>query len=117
MSHQVFYITGECCNLCLLKITTTGSSSGFGRFLTNELAKRGHKVIATARTINKIDDLSNGDNIKVQQLDVTDSPDVIEMKVKEAISFFGKVDVLVNNAGYSQAGGSLLLSYYKHPLI
>ncbi|TIB93262.1 hypothetical protein E3Q19_01393 [Wallemia mellicola] len=40
----------------------------------------------------------------VQQLDVTDSPDIIEKKVKEAINFFGRVDVLVNNAGYSQAG-------------
>ena len=101
--------------LVCLKITETGSSSGFGRFLTNELAKRGHKVIATARTISKINDLSNGDNIKVQQLDVTDSPDIIEKKVKEAINFFGRVDVLVNNAGYSQSGGSLLLLTIKTP--
>ncbi|TIC21062.1 NAD(P)-binding protein [Wallemia mellicola] len=89
-ASQVFYITG--------------TSSGFGRELALILSQRGHKVIATARTISKIEDLGKVDNIKIQQLDVTDSFDTLQKKVEEAISFFGTVDVLVNNAGYSQTG-------------
>ncbi|TIB39160.1 hypothetical protein E3P86_01243 [Wallemia ichthyophaga] len=90
MSTKVFYITG--------------TSSGFGRDLVLDLNQRGHKVIATARSLHKIEDLAKLDNVKIQQLDVTDKPAILQQKVDEAITFFGKIDALVNNAGYSQTG-------------
>lgn len=90
MSAKVFYITG--------------TSSGFGRELALDLASRGHNVIATALSIDWIEDLAKLDNVKTQQVDVTDSPTILQQKVKEAIKFFGKIDVLFNNAGLIQNG-------------
>ncbi|TIA83426.1 hypothetical protein E3P99_04136 [Wallemia hederae] len=90
MSKQVVYITG--------------TSSGFGRDLVHQLADRGHKVIATARSLSKIEDLAKLENVKTQQLDVTDTVDNLKKKVDEAITFFGKIDILVNNAGHGLIG-------------
>ena len=90
MSQQVVYITG--------------TSSGFGRDLVHQLASCGHKVIATARSLSKIEDLAKLENVKIQQLDVTDTVDNLKKKVDEAITFFGKIDILVNNAGYGLIG-------------
>lgn len=81
----------------------TGTSSGFGRDLVLDLVNRGHKVIATARSLQKIEDLAQLSNVKIQQLDITDT-EILQKKVEEAISYFGYIDVLVNNAGYSQTG-------------
>ncbi|TIA91138.1 hypothetical protein E3P99_01204 [Wallemia hederae] len=82
----------------------TGTSSGFGRELVLDLVNRGHKVIATARSLHKISDLAGHSNVRTQELDLTSAPDVLEKKVAEAITLFGHIDVLVNNAGYSQTG-------------
>ncbi|EOR04207.1 hypothetical protein E3P92_00136 [Wallemia ichthyophaga] len=90
MITKVFYITG--------------TSSGFGRELVLDLASRGHKVIATALSTDWIEDFAKLDNVKTQKVDVTDSPTILQQKVEEAITFFGKIDVLVNNAGFSQTG-------------
>lgn len=85
-------------------IYITGTSSGFGRDLVLDLVNRGHKVIATARSLNKIEDLTKLDNVKIQQLDVTESTESLQKKLNEAITFFGQIDILVNNAGYAQSG-------------
>ena len=83
----------------------TGASTGFGRLLAEEVLKRGDKVVATARKLEKVSDLEAkhpGEALAVA-LDVTDASQV-DAAVKQAIAEFGRVDVLVNNAGYGVAG-------------
>ena len=83
----------------------TGCSTGFGRCLTEELLKTNHKVVATARDPKTLDDLVKKypDQILTIALDVTKKSD-IEKAVKAATSKFGRIDVLVNNAGYGMLG-------------
>ena len=80
----------------------TGSSTGFGRLLTEELLRRGEKVVATCRKPEVLNDL-RGDNLIVPALDVTD-PDQCVQVVNQATNFFGRIDVLVNNAGFGAYG-------------
>lgn len=82
----------------------TGCSTGFGRTLVPAILARGDNVIATAR---KLSDLSYVDNLKgakALQLDVTATEDVIREKLEAAMILFGRIDVLVNNAGYVMSG-------------
>jgi NAD(P)-dependent dehydrogenase (short-subunit alcohol dehydrogenase family) len=82
-----------------------GASTGFGRLLSEELLKRGERVLATARDISKVSDLARQypNSARAFALDVTD-PEQIASVAKQAIAAFGHVDVLVNNAGYGVAG-------------
>jgi len=84
----------------------TGASTGFGRLLAEEVLKADGRVIATARKVEQIADLAGKypDTARVFALDVT-RPEQIEAVAKDAITAFGRVDVLVNNAGYGIAGG------------
>jgi NAD(P)-dependent dehydrogenase (short-subunit alcohol dehydrogenase family) len=84
----------------------TGTSTGFGRLLAEEVLETGDKVIATARKIEQILDLADKypDAARTFALDVT-NPDQIQQVATDAIAAFGRVDVLVNNAGYGIAGG------------
>jgi NAD(P)-dependent dehydrogenase (short-subunit alcohol dehydrogenase family) len=84
----------------------TGASTGFGRILAEEVLKGGGKVIATARKLDKIADLEQKypGNVRVFALDVTDPAQILSI-VAQALTGFGPVDVLVNNAGYGLAGG------------
>jgi NAD(P)-dependent dehydrogenase (short-subunit alcohol dehydrogenase family) len=83
----------------------TGASTGFGRLLAEEVLKAGGKVIATARKLDKIVDLEKQypKTAKALVLDVTDAGQ-IDAAVTQAFAQFGRVDVLVNNAGYGVAG-------------
>ena len=85
----------------------TGSSSGLGRSLTNEVLLNGEIVVATARDLRKNDDLVQrfGDQVHVLQLDVTDSLRIHQV-VQETIKRFGRIDVLVNNAGFGITGAT-----------
>ncbi len=84
----------------------TGTSTGFGRLLAEEVLKAGGRVIATARKVEQIADLADEypDRARVFALDVT-KPEQIEAVAKDAIAAYGQIDVLVNNAGYGIAGG------------
>ncbi|KAH7131715.1 hypothetical protein B0J13DRAFT_598120 [Dactylonectria estremocensis] len=82
----------------------TGCSRGFGRSLISAVLARGDKVIATTRKVSDLSDTRDNANIRVLSLDVTAAQEVLQEKVKEAQSFFGKIDVLVNNAGYVLSG-------------
>jgi NAD(P)-dependent dehydrogenase (short-subunit alcohol dehydrogenase family) len=79
----------------------TGCSTGFGRELAVILLKRGYRVVVTARDKTKVEDIvadhdANGLALK---LDV-DKQDQIDAAVNAAKAKFGRIDVLVNNAGY-----------------
>ncbi len=84
----------------------TGSSTGFGRELSEQLLVRGYKVVATARKTETISDLVEKypDTARALKLDVTNAEDV-KTSVAKAVEEFGRIDVLVNNAGYGLAGG------------
>jgi NADP-dependent 3-hydroxy acid dehydrogenase YdfG len=82
----------------------TGCSSGFGEEMTKDVLKRGDKVIATATgSIERLKHLKDL-GAATLELDVTDSQDKLDAKVEEALDIYGDVDVLVNNAGYIEAG-------------
>ncbi len=83
----------------------TGASTGFGRLLAEEVLRRGGKVIATARSLEKVADLETKypEKAKAYALDVTDPAQVISI-VAQATACFAPVDVLVNNAGYGVTG-------------
>ncbi|HZS08185.1 MAG TPA: oxidoreductase [Blastocatellia bacterium] len=83
----------------------TGSSTGFGRELAEEALAQGHKVIATARRPETVADLVKQypDAARAVRLDVT-RPEEVRAAVDEAIKAFGRIDVLVNNAGYGLIG-------------
>ncbi len=79
----------------------TGCSTGFGHELVRIGLERGFRVVATARNPDKLRDLVGGheDKALAVKLDVTDKGD-IAAAVKQAEDRFGRIDVLVNNAGY-----------------
>ncbi|MEA5362812.1 SDR family oxidoreductase [Amycolatopsis sp., V23-08] len=72
-------------------VLVTGASKGIGRAITLELARRGHRVIATARRPEALADLPVAERLR---LDVTDQD-----SVDQAIQAAGEIDVLVSNAG------------------
>lgn len=82
----------------------TGASRGFGRKLTEAVAEAGEQVVATARRPEQLDDLVTrfGDRIRAVALDVTD-PAGARTAVQQAIEGFGRLDVVVNNAGYANS--------------
>jgi NAD(P)-dependent dehydrogenase (short-subunit alcohol dehydrogenase family) len=83
----------------------TGSSRGLGRSFVEAALSRGDKVAATARSTASFDELvaAYGDAVLPLALDVTDKAAVFE-GVQQAKEYFGRLDVIVNNAGYAQIG-------------
>jgi NAD(P)-dependent dehydrogenase (short-subunit alcohol dehydrogenase family) len=83
----------------------TGATSGFGRAIAEAALERGDSVVATARRVDALADLGEGETERVQvlRLDVTDAADR-EAAVAAALDRFGRIDVLVNNAGRTQVG-------------
>jgi NAD(P)-dependent dehydrogenase (short-subunit alcohol dehydrogenase family) len=80
----------------------TGSSRGFGRIWAEAALKRGDQVTATARNLADVADLKKqfGEAVLTLALDVT-HPEQVQQVVQQAYAHFGRLDVLVNNAGTS----------------
>ena len=80
----------------------TGASRGFGRVWAEAALERGDKVAATARNLESLADLKQrfGDSVLPLELDVT-AAERVPHAVHQAFQHFGRLDVLVNNAGYS----------------
>jgi len=85
----------------------TGSSRGLGRSLTEAVLAAGDNVAATARNPETLKDLVEkyGEQILPVQLDVTDYKRV-HQAVADTVAHFGKIDVLVNNAGFGIVGAA-----------
>jgi NAD(P)-dependent dehydrogenase (short-subunit alcohol dehydrogenase family) len=80
----------------------TGSSRGFGRRLAEAVLEAGDNLVATARGTGALKDLAEtySDRLRTVALDVTD-PAAAKAAVDTAVREFGRLDVLVNNAGYA----------------
>lgn len=83
----------------------TGSSRGFGRVWAEAALRRGDKVAATARKLASIADLKEqfGENVLTLELDVT-KQEQVKAAVEQAYAHFGRLDIVLNNAGYSLVG-------------
>jgi NAD(P)-dependent dehydrogenase (short-subunit alcohol dehydrogenase family) len=80
----------------------TGSSRGLGRSVAEAVLAAGNQLVATARSPHQLDDLVEryGDQVRAVALDVTDV-DAAQAAVQTAVDAFGRLDVVVNNAGYA----------------
>ncbi|WP_127501976.1 SDR family oxidoreductase [Actinoplanes solisilvae] len=85
----------------------TGVNSGLGREMTEQLLQRGDRVAGTVRKQGSVDDLAAkyGDQFWVAHLDVTDLP-TVRAEVDRAFAELGRIDVVVNNAGYGLFGAA-----------
>jgi NAD(P)-dependent dehydrogenase (short-subunit alcohol dehydrogenase family) len=83
----------------------TGTSKGFGHVWAEAALKRGDRVAASARNTNSLSELvrAYGENILPLELDVTDK-DAVDAAVERAHEHFGRLDVVINNAGYGLFG-------------
>jgi NAD(P)-dependent dehydrogenase (short-subunit alcohol dehydrogenase family) len=84
-------------------ILITGASSGIGKATALHFQKQGWHVIATMRSPEKETELNNLENVHLERLDVLDLVS-IETAISNGISKFGKIDALLNNAGYGAYG-------------
>ena len=87
-------------------ILLTGASSGLGKSTADYLSKKGHMIIGTSRNAAQPDDLSIENNTSfplMLKMDITS-----EQSIKQVITFilkeFGRIDVLINNAGCGISG-------------
>jgi NAD(P)-dependent dehydrogenase (short-subunit alcohol dehydrogenase family) len=81
----------------------TGCSTGFGRALATLALGRGYSVVVTARNTDDVKELADKGEALILKLDVTE-PKQVKHAVKKALHQFGRIDVLVNNAGIGYFG-------------
>lgn len=84
-------------------ILITGTSSGLGRASARLFQAKGWNVVATMRSPERETELGALERVLVTRLDVQD-PDTIRSAIEEGVSRFGRIDALVNNAGYGAYG-------------
>jgi NAD(P)-dependent dehydrogenase (short-subunit alcohol dehydrogenase family) len=85
----------------------TGASSGLGRIMSEKLLTRGDRVVATARRAEALAELqqAHGERLRVATLDITDTS-ALRREVAAAFEAFGRIDVVVSNAGYGLFGAA-----------
>lgn len=107
-AQRVWFITGKywyssiiCGTMFMFML---GTSSGFGKALVSSVLARGDRVIATARSIEKIKIFyslpgARTSNLQLLRLDISESPEKVQRVIDHALSIWGRIDVVVNNAG------------------
>ena len=84
-------------------VIITGASRGFGELIAKKFQKENYQVIATMRNIDSSPSLKKLDNVDIKRLDVT-----VKSEIKNVIDYtikkYGRIDVLINNAGYGAFG-------------
>src|ERR1700678_1431055 len=85
----------------------TGVNSGLGRHMTEQLLERCERVAGTVRKMDSMNDLKDryGSLLWLAHLDVTDTQEIREV-VNRAFADLGRIDVIVNNAGYGLFGAT-----------
>ncbi len=85
----------------------TGATSGFGRAITEAALADGDIVVGVGRRAEQLDDLAaaHPDRVEARRLDVTDLP-AARAAIADVIARYGRIDVLVNNAGHGQVGAA-----------
>ena len=80
----------------------TGAANGIGRATAELVLEKGDRLVATARRVDRLGDLVEryGSSVALAELDVTDSA-AASRAVAKALERFGRLDVLINNAGYA----------------
>ncbi|MGB3199720.1 MAG: SDR family NAD(P)-dependent oxidoreductase [Nodosilinea sp.] len=94
-------------------VLITDCSSGIGKVLCQAFHRRGYQVVATARRLEAIDDLK-AHTVMTLPLDVTDSVDIRQV-IEAVLAQEGRIDLLVNNAGFGQFGPLIDLSAAPAP--
>jgi NAD(P)-dependent dehydrogenase (short-subunit alcohol dehydrogenase family) len=83
----------------------TGASAGFGKSFAEYAIKKGYQVVITARRLDKLESIkaTAPDQVESIKMDVNNSAEVSDA-VKKAVKRFGRIDVLINNAGFGIVG-------------
>ncbi|GAB1732725.1 hypothetical protein NU195Hw_g7321t1 [Hortaea werneckii] len=84
----------------------TGCSTGFGAEFAKAILAKGDYVIATARKVESLDDLK-AMGAATMQMDVNEPSSSIKQKIQEALGIYGRIDVLLSNAGYAELTDTL----------
>lgn len=81
----------------------TGTSSGFGEIFVRQILARGDRVVASARSLAKIQALEEM-GASIIEMDVTSSQDILDAQAAKAVAIYGGINVVINNAGYIKVG-------------
>ena len=84
-------------------VIITGASRGFGELIAKKFQKENFQVIATMRNINSSPILKKLENVDIKRLDVTVKSDIKNV-VDYTVEKYGRIDILINNAGYGAFG-------------
>ena len=84
-------------------VIITGASRGFGELIAKKFQKENFQVIATMRNVDSSPSLMELDNVDIKKLDVTNKSDIKNV-VDFTIKKYGRIDILINNAGYGAFG-------------
>lgn len=84
-------------------VIITGASRGFGELIAKKFQKEKFQVIATMRNVDSSPNLMKLDNVDIKKLDVTNKSDIKNV-VDFTIKKYGRIDILINNAGYGAFG-------------
>ena len=84
-------------------VIITGASRGFGELIAKKFQKENFQVIATMRNIDSSPSLKKLENVDIKKLDVTVKSDVKNV-VDYTVEKYGRIDILINNAGYGAFG-------------